>query len=407
MPRRRRRPNVVARRDGRPERRRRAATAAAAAARSSSSSRRPRRRRSASTSAAATACGRRSVTSATCRRRSSASTSRTASRPTTSRSRARKRRSPSSRAAAKDASEVFIATDPDREGEAIALARRDADQAEAGAPQPIRRVLFHEITKDAVQRGDRERRRHRQQDRSRRSRRVACSIASSATRRVRSSGRRSRRDSPPVACRRSRCGCIVEREREIRAFKPRGVLDASKRCWRRTAQQFTAKLHHDRRQEGRDPQRGRSASVDRSTRRCKARRKTFDRHRGQAPRAPQESVGAVHDVARCSRKRRRSSAFGSKRTMRVAQDLYEGIELGDEGAVGSHHLHAYRLDARGRERGAAGARLSARAVRRRVSRQRRRSSTASGKGRRTRRTRTRPFARRIRRAGPTRCRNAT
>src|SRR3954462_14893171 len=26
--------------------------------------------------------------------------------------------------------------------------------------------------------------------------------------------------------------------------------------------------------------------------------------------------------------------FGSKRTMRVAQDLYEGVELGDEGAVG-------------------------------------------------------------------------
>ena len=45
--------------------------------------------------------------------------------------------------------------------------------------------------------------------------------------------------------------------------------------------------------------------------------------------------------------------------MRVAQDLYEGIELGDEGARGPHHVHAHRLDARGRERGAAGARLPA------------------------------------------------
>src|ERR1700728_1168750 len=53
------------------------------------------------------------------------------------------------REAAKDSRQIFLATDPDREGEAIAwhvagqLTRR-------GSGVPIRRALFHEITKDAV-----------------------------------------------------------------------------------------------------------------------------------------------------------------------------------------------------------------------------------------------------------------
>src|SRR5690349_18656201 len=64
------------------------------------------------------------------------------------------------KSAAKTARAVFIATDPDREGEAIAYhvaeqirpkkGRKKAD-AEEVANVPIKRVLFHEITKDAVQ----------------------------------------------------------------------------------------------------------------------------------------------------------------------------------------------------------------------------------------------------------------
>ena len=50
---------------------------------------------------------------------------------------------------AKDAREVFIATDPDREGEAIGWHVAGQIRRKGGAP--IKRVLFHEITKDAVQ----------------------------------------------------------------------------------------------------------------------------------------------------------------------------------------------------------------------------------------------------------------
>src|SRR3954464_10985654 len=53
--------------------------------------------------------------------------------------------------AAKNSREVFIATDPDREGEAIAWHVAEQIRPKRGAPVlPVRRVLFHEITKDAV-----------------------------------------------------------------------------------------------------------------------------------------------------------------------------------------------------------------------------------------------------------------
>jgi len=48
--------------------------------------------------------------------------------------------------AARKATAIYLATDPDREGEAIAW--HVADQIDSTAP--VHRVLFHEITKDAV-----------------------------------------------------------------------------------------------------------------------------------------------------------------------------------------------------------------------------------------------------------------
>src|SRR5690606_19282919 len=56
---------------------------------------------------------------------------------------------------AKNADEVLLATDPDREGEAIAfhVAELLGYSPETGeGEKPVRRVLFHEITKDAIQR---------------------------------------------------------------------------------------------------------------------------------------------------------------------------------------------------------------------------------------------------------------
>src|SRR5919202_3914873 len=52
------------------------------------------------------------------------------------------------KSAAKDSREVFIATDPDREGEAIAahVAGQIRPAKRGNGGPPVRRVLFHEIT---------------------------------------------------------------------------------------------------------------------------------------------------------------------------------------------------------------------------------------------------------------------
>ena len=66
------------------------------------------------------------------------------------------------KAAAADAPAIFLAADPDREGEAICW--HIAEELSAKARKKVKRVVFHEITKKAVAAGLRAPRRHRREE---------------------------------------------------------------------------------------------------------------------------------------------------------------------------------------------------------------------------------------------------
>src|SRR5687767_4047045 len=244
--------------------------------------------------------------------------------------------------AAKDAREIFLATDPDREGEAIAWHVAGQIRRRGGAP--IRRVLFHEITKDAIQRAIAsagaidEKKVEAQQARRVLDRLVGYKASPLLWKTVKtglSAGR-----VQTVALR-----LIVEREREIRAFKAVEYWSIEAQL-EKEGQQFTARLHH---LDGKKPEipneQTAKGIVDAVTAIAK-------RELGKVPaRSSQLAVGVfpVSDVKR--RERRKNPAapfttstlqqeaakklgFGSKRTMRLAQDLYEGVDIGAEGAQG-------------------------------------------------------------------------
>ncbi|HEY2026073.1 MAG TPA: type I DNA topoisomerase [Gemmatimonadaceae bacterium] len=232
------------------------------------------------------------------------------------------------KSAAKVSREVFIATDPDREGEAIAWHVAEQIRPKRGQPVvPIRRVLFHEITKDAVQHAIQQageiddKKVEAQQARRVLDRLVGYKASPVLWKTVKkgiSAGR-----VKTVALR-----LIVEREREIRAFKPveywtvEALLEKEK-------QRFTAKLHQI---DGKKAEIGTKKDADRILSDLEGR-KTFGvtevkrRERRKNPSAPFTTSTLQQEAAK-------KLSFGSKRTMRVAQDLYEGIDIGPEGAVG-------------------------------------------------------------------------
>ncbi len=115
---------------------------------------------------------------------------------------------------AKEADEILLATDPDREGEAIAW-----HIAEATHLKKPRRVVFHEITKDAVQEAIKHPRaiddnlKQAQEARRVLDRLVGYDLSGLIWKKVRYGLSAGRVQSPALRI-------IMEREREIKAFKP-------------------------------------------------------------------------------------------------------------------------------------------------------------------------------------------
>jgi DNA topoisomerase-1 len=224
--------------------------------------------------------------------------------------------------AAKKARAVYLATDPDREGEAIAW--HVADQLDTKAP--LHRVLFHEITKEAVKEAMSkpgkidDRLVNAQQARRILDRLVgykASPILWQSIKTGLSAGR-----VQTVALR-----LIVEREREIRAFKPQEYWTIAAEC-AKNGQTFTTEL---KKIDGHNPQLHAEADARRVVADLEQLAfvvtKVEKRNRKKRPGAPFTTSTLQQEAAK-------KLGFSTRRTMRAAQDLYEGIEIGEDAPAG-------------------------------------------------------------------------
>jgi DNA topoisomerase-1 len=262
------------------------------------------------------------------------------------------------KAASQRADEVFLAPDPDREGEFIAWSLKQ----QLGLKNP-RRAVFNEITKKAVQDAIRKPREidedlfNAQQARRVLDRLVGYKISPLLWRRIQSGTSAGRVQS--VALR-----LICDRENEIRAFVPEeywtitALLSKQKQKERFEATLITrlkdiaAFNGEENGSEGQEQatsatQNGNGAKKAQAE---KKRIKISSKEEADAILA--DLQGATYTVLRCEEKEQRRQPylpyttstmqqdasvrlyFKPKKTMSLAQQLYEGIELGERGQQG-------------------------------------------------------------------------
>lgn len=235
--------------------------------------------------------------------------------------------------AAKAADDIYLATDPDREGEAISwhIAEILKERNLIGN-KPMHRVVFTEITPRAIKEAMTRPRAiagdlvDAQQARRALDYLVGFNLSPVLWRKVQRGLSAGRVQSPALRM-------IVEREEEIEAFIAREYWTIAAAC-AHPSQPFTAKLVKL------DGQKFEQFTVT-------------DGETAEAARLriQQAAQGVLHvtDVTSKERKRRpappfttstlqqeasRKLGFTTRKTMQVAQKLYEGVTLGDEGAVG-------------------------------------------------------------------------
>jgi DNA topoisomerase-1 len=217
---------------------------------------------------------------------------------------------------------VLLATDPDREGEAIAWhVATQLDQA-----VPTRRILFHEITKDAIQDalrqpGDIDQAKVDAQQARRILDRLVGYKASPILWKTIKTGLSAGRVQT-VALR-----LIVEREREIRAFTPQEYWTIEATC-EKDGQEFEASLHKVKGHKPELPdEKSARAVVKAVTGKPFIVSGVEKKQRRKRPAAPFTTSTLQQEAAK-------KLGFSSRRTMRAAQGLYEGVEIGEDGPTG-------------------------------------------------------------------------
>ncbi len=231
------------------------------------------------------------------------------------------------RDAAKRAGEVFLATDPDREGEAIAWHLMEAADLRS---LPHHRVVFHEITPEAVQEAfDHPREINMQLVDAQQARRVVDRLVGyrlspflwKKVRRGLSAGR-----VQSVAVR-----LVVEREREIQAFvrQEYWTIDAELEKERVTPT-FRAKLAGYAGKKDKLE----ITSGNQSERLVNDLRASTYKVLSVQTRPQVRRPAAPFITSTLQQEASRRLGFTAKRTMAVAQQLYEGVKLGGRGEIG-------------------------------------------------------------------------
>ncbi len=231
------------------------------------------------------------------------------------------------RDAAQKAGNVYLATDPDREGEAIAWHLLEA--ADLGA-LPLHRVVFHEITPEAVQEAFEHPRDidmklvDAQQARRVLDRLVGYRLSPFLWTKVRRGLSAGRVQSVAVRL-------VVEREREIQAFTQQEYWTIDAELEKpQVAPSFRARLqgHVGKRQKLEIPnetEAQRLVAILQS-----AAYRVLSVQTKTQPRRP----AAPFITSTLQQEASRKLGFTTKRTMQIAQQLYEGLSLGAEGEVG-------------------------------------------------------------------------
>lgn len=226
--------------------------------------------------------------------------------------------------AAQKSDAVYLAADPDREGEAICA---HLVQLLRPKQKKIHRVMFNEITRNAIRAafenpGEIDSRlADAQQARRILDRLVGYQVSPLLWEKVKrgiSAGR-----VQTVALR-----LIVEREREIRAFEKKEYWTITANLDAKNPPAFDARLAKIR---GEDPEIGNEETAHRHAAAAEAAgfvlKSNVTREKKKYPVPPFITSKLQQEAVRKLR-------FSAKKTMMIAQRLYEGVDLGDEGSVG-------------------------------------------------------------------------
>jgi DNA topoisomerase-1 len=229
--------------------------------------------------------------------------------------------------AAKKVDNVYLAADPDREGEAICFHLQEELQDKKNGGAHIYRVMFNEITKKAIEKAFEKPGQvnnnlvDAQQARRVLDRLVGYKISPLLWDKVRrglSAGR-----VQTVALR-----LIVEREREIRAFLKREYWTIDAELAAKKPPVLTARLI---KQNDETPEVGNQETADGLVAQLEGADYIV---KSVGTREKKRNPVASFITSTLQQESSRKLRFSVKRTMMLAQRLYEGIEIGKEGGVG-------------------------------------------------------------------------